>query len=385
MPHLLFKRTLGMASICTLIFTTPILAVGQEDIDPEIAIIRPPKTTHIDDLANELLIQILKFAKDNKNVTDLKLVCKRFHDLVWKGMHAIVLRLTLPTGVDPEAYKEKLQNIQNVCIHRNFGEGGPIASLKIFPKLNSSVKTIKLDNQEISDEEFEALLPTLPASLETLDLSSNQIGAKGAKLLANAIAKKAFPKLQALYLAGNKIGDEGLGALASYLNQLTVFDLKDNEIKNITPLINALVEGKGGKLKEFALTYSNEDGDAKIAELLNALPEGVERLELSRSAMEQTSSGVLINKPFPHLKALNISGNRISVEDTKAILSTLGRHSTKLETLNFGKMTEPWQAADITYLVERFQQQEFKNLKSLSLPNHRIRNKGVMELFAPVC
>ena len=56
--------------------------------------------------------------------------------------------------------------------------------------------------------------PLALASLESINLSLNQIGDAGVTSLASACAKGALPLLKELFLSRNQIGDAGVSALA---------------------------------------------------------------------------------------------------------------------------------------------------------------------------
>jgi len=59
-------------------------------------------------------------------------------------------------------------------------------------------------------------------NISNLNLSNNQIGDDGVKLLADSLAKGEMPKLKVLHLHGNKITDEGQDALVNVLKNETV-------------------------------------------------------------------------------------------------------------------------------------------------------------------
>lgn len=67
-------------------------------------------------------------------------------------------------------------------------------------------------------------LPYL-STLSTIDVSNNQIGDDGAKILANSLSKGEMPNLKKLHLEGNNITDEGQDALINALKNETVQDV----------------------------------------------------------------------------------------------------------------------------------------------------------------
>ena len=50
------------------------------------------------------------------------------------------------------------------------------------------------------------------ASLDTLNLSDNEIGEAGMTAFADAVGKGALPQLEILFIYGNRIGDDGISA-----------------------------------------------------------------------------------------------------------------------------------------------------------------------------
>jgi hypothetical protein len=58
-------------------------------------------------------------------------------------------------------------------------------------------------------------------NISNLNLSNNQIGDDGVKLLADSLAKGEMPKLKVLHLHGNKITDEGQGFLIDSLKAIS--------------------------------------------------------------------------------------------------------------------------------------------------------------------
>jgi tetratricopeptide (TPR) repeat protein len=65
---------------------------------------------------------------------------------------------------------------------------------------------------QMSNFDYFLKLPYL-SKVSTIDLSNNQIDDKGAKVLADSLAKGEMPKLKVLHLEGNNITDEGETAL----------------------------------------------------------------------------------------------------------------------------------------------------------------------------
>jgi hypothetical protein len=88
-------------------------------------------------------------------------------------------------------------------------------------------------------------------NISNLNLSNNQIGDEGAKLLADSLAKGQMPKLKVLHLHGNKITDEG-----------TKLFIKALESPNVTEVSIILrIANKADEVKDFVVETIGEIKD----------------------------------------------------------------------------------------------------------------------------
>jgi tetratricopeptide (TPR) repeat protein len=77
---------------------------------------------------------------------------------------------------------------------------------------------------QMSNFDYFLKVPYL-SQVSTIDVSNNQIGDDGAKVIADSLIKGKFPHLKTLRLEGNKLTDEGQDALINALKNETVQDV----------------------------------------------------------------------------------------------------------------------------------------------------------------
>jgi len=145
--------------------------------------------------------------------------------------------------------------------------------------------------------------------LEALSLFHNQIGNTGCMALAAALAKEgAAPRLKQLDLRSNKIGDEGCDALAAALGKegaaprLDHLSLGDNEIGDEGCKALAAALGKEGAAPrlEYLGLRENKIGDEGCDALAAALKEGAAPSLKARDATLATRpSPVQCSSPLP--------------------------------------------------------------------------------------
>jgi Ran GTPase-activating protein (RanGAP) involved in mRNA processing and transport len=98
---------------------------------------------------------------------------------------------------------------------------------------NTTLQKLKIESNFISSTGVGVLLETMEQSchITDLDLHANRIGSEGAGLLARSLRNNALPNLSRLFLSACDIGDDGLIALVSALEQnksLLHLDLRHN-------------------------------------------------------------------------------------------------------------------------------------------------------------
>jgi hypothetical protein len=141
--------------------------------------------------------------------------------------------------------------------------------------INLSLSIRMLQSLDVRDCEIgaagaKALAEVLSSSLlQNLYLGWNEIGDEGVRALANALPTS---RLQILHLAENNITDEGAKALATGLStsQVQTLDLVYNKIG--TSGAKALAEVLSGSMLQNLNLGSNEIGDEGVRALANALP-----------------------------------------------------------------------------------------------------------------
>ena len=120
----------------------------------------------------------------------------------------------------------------------------------------------------------------------------NKIGNEGLTALARALADGAAPELKELELKDNKIGNEGLTALARALADGAAPELKELKSRNkkignegLKALARALADGAAPKLKELNLGMNDFSGaDEGLRLLGQAKLPALKKLDLSNSS-----------------------------------------------------------------------------------------------------
>ena len=125
---------------------------------------------------------------------------------------------------------------------------------------------------------FEDLGPRSLPSLVDLDLEGNNIGPTGAEALAAALRSRAMPMLQALDLNANALGNQGAAAIAPPLRKLPALEsliLTSCEIgdEGVSSLFSDLGKDEFRKLEYLEIT-DNELTDEGCATLAVAIKNG---------------------------------------------------------------------------------------------------------------
>jgi len=231
---------------------------------------------------------------------------------------------------------------------RVYGESKAEAKL---PQLKQLTK-LYLSNNKIGDEGVKALALALSQlnQLTTLGLSYNKIGDEGVKALVLALALPQLNQLTALGLSHNNIGDEGVKALAlvlPQLNQLTTLYLSYNKI--------------------------GDEGMKALAVVLPQLKHQLTTLDLSDNNIgdEGVKALALVLPQLNQLTELDLDGNNIGDEGMKAlavVLPQLNQFTTLgLSCNNIG-------AEGVKALALALPQ--LKQLTALGLSNNNIGDEG---------
>ncbi|CAM4892110.1 unnamed protein product [Rotaria socialis] len=217
-----------------------------------------------------------------------------------------------------------------------------------------SLKFMALTDVDMEIVAYYAILRN--ATLTTLDISSNKIGADGAKQLANALANnKTLTTLNLLFneigedgakhladalannktlttlnIAWNKIGNEGAGYLANALDNsktLTTLDISSNKIgaDGAKQLANTLANNKTLTTLNLLFNEIGEDGAKHLADVL-----ANNKVTLNQSSPIAYIVNILLMQT---LTTLNIAWNKIGNEGAGYLANALDNNKT-LTTLN---------------------------------------------------
>ncbi|CAK0841104.1 unnamed protein product [Prorocentrum cordatum] len=156
-----------------------------------------------------------------------------------------------------------------------------------FAQRFESVESLFYEVLGWGDEEVRQLAVVLASGalprLQALDLFGNRVGDEGAAALAAALrAPGALPSLQVLNLTNNRVGDEGAAALAAALRapgalpSLQVLDLGDNRVGAEGAAVLAAALRAPGALPRLQLLHlgGNRVGDEGAAALRAAWAAG---------------------------------------------------------------------------------------------------------------
>ncbi|XP_062307505.1 NACHT, LRR and PYD domains-containing protein 12-like isoform X1 [Osmerus eperlanus] len=235
--------------------------------------------------------------------------------------------------------------------------------LRLLPVVKDS-KTALLNDCNLSERCCEALASALPSSeLTELDLSNNNLGDSGMKLLSAGLGNPLC-KLEKLRLSGCHITEEGCASLGSVLKStsfLRQLDLSNNDLKDAgMKLLSAGLGNPLCKLETLRLSgcHITEEGCASLS-----------------SALKSTS----------FLRQLDLSNNDLKDAGMKLLSAGLGNPLCKLETLRLSvcHITEEGCAS----LGSVLKSTSF--LRQLDLSNNDLKDAGMNLLSAglgnPLC
>ncbi|XP_067114428.1 NACHT, LRR and PYD domains-containing protein 12-like isoform X6 [Osmerus mordax] len=213
--------------------------------------------------------------------------------------------------------------------------------LRLLPVVKDS-KTALLNDCNLSARCCEALASALPSSdLTELDLSNNNLGDSGMKLLSAGL-RNPLCKLETLRLSGCHITEEGCASLSSALNStsfLRQLELSNNDLKDAA--IKQLSAGLGNplcKLETLRLSgcHIKEEGCASLASALKSNPV-LRELHLSKCDLQILDMKVLSSlqeNPLCKLESLRLSDCQITEEGCASLGSALKSNPSLLRDLN---------------------------------------------------
>ncbi|XP_067109822.1 LOW QUALITY PROTEIN: protein NLRC3-like [Osmerus mordax] len=186
--------------------------------------------------------------------------------------------------------------------------------LGLLPVVKDS-KTALLNDCNLSERCCEALASALPSSdLTELDLSNNNLGDSGMKLLSAGLGNPLC-KLETLRLSGCHITEEGCASLSSTLKStsfLRQLELSNNDLKDAgMKLLSAGLGNPLCKLETLRLSgcLVTEEGCASLASALRSNPFHLRELDLSynhpgEKGLKLLSAG--LEDPHCRLEKLNV-------------------------------------------------------------------------------
>ncbi|XP_062340619.1 protein NLRC3-like isoform X4 [Osmerus eperlanus] len=186
--------------------------------------------------------------------------------------------------------------------------------LRLLPVVKDS-KTALLNDCNLSARCCEALASALPSSdLTELDLSNNNLGDSGMKLLSAGL-RNPLCKLETLRLSGCHITEEGCASLSSTLKStsfLRHLELSNNDLKDAgMKLLSAGLGNPLCKLETLRLSdcLVTEEGCASLASSLRSNPFHLRELDLSynhpgEKGLKLLSAG--LEDPHCRLEKLNV-------------------------------------------------------------------------------
>ncbi|XP_040604101.1 NLR family CARD domain-containing protein 3 isoform X4 [Mesocricetus auratus] len=196
------------------------------------------------------------------------------------------------------------------------------------------IQSLSLTENQIGNKGAKALARSLLVnrSLITLDLRSNTIGPQGAKALAEALKKNRT--LTSLSLQSNMIKDNGVMCMAEALvsNQtISILQLQKNLIgpTGAQRMADALKQNKSLKELMFSSNTIGDGGAMALAEALK-VNQGLENLDLQSNAISNTGVAVLMRALCVNqtLSSLNLRENSISPEGAQALAQALCMNNT---------------------------------------------------------
>ncbi|XP_071245757.1 NACHT, LRR and PYD domains-containing protein 12-like [Salvelinus alpinus] len=217
--------------------------------------------------------------------------------------------------------------------------------LRLLPVVKAS-RAALLSGCGVTEEGCASLVSALrsnPSHLRELDLSYNQPGDSGVRLLSAAL-EDPHCKLETLRLSGCLVTEEGCASLVSALksnpSHLRELDLSNNDLKDSgVKLLSAGLGNPHCKLETLRLSgcLVTEEGCASLVSALRSNPSHLRELDLSYnhpgdSGVKLLSAG--LEDPHCRLEKLKLSGCGVTEEGCASLVSALRSNPSHLRELD---------------------------------------------------
>ncbi|XP_062319079.1 NLR family CARD domain-containing protein 3-like isoform X2 [Osmerus eperlanus] len=232
---------------------------------------------------------------------------------------------------------EKKMDVFDLKIYSRSEEG----LLRLLPVVKDS-KTALLNDCNLSERCCEALASALPSSeLTELDLSNNNLGDSGMKLLSAGLGNPLC-KLETLRLSGCHITEEGCASLSSALKStsfLRQLELSNNDLKDAgMKLLSAGLGNPLCKLETLRLSgcHITEEGCASLGSVLKSTS-FLRQLDLSNNDLKDAGMKLLsagLGNPLCKLETLRLSGCLVTEEGCASLASALRSNPFHLRELD---------------------------------------------------
>lgn len=231
------------------------------------------------------------------------------------------------------------------------------------------LKSIDLGFNDIGDQGCEAIAKALPDTITTLYLAGNRINEDGATHLAKRIRKGS--QLKRLYLTGNKIGPEGVSAL--------VQAVVDTEV----PAEGS--DGLGTAVEELYLggTAMGDLGCRSIATLLSKSTRirilSLPNCGIDDESMAMFAYGLRSNKDSLPLSKLELSFNRITCRGIEKLVNAIWGSPYLRELSLDNNLIDNIGAQHIGTVLS-----SLSSLEILNVSFNRIKSQGIAYLMKAV-
>eukprot|EP00161_Ancyromonas_sigmoides_P009669 TRINITY_DN239_c1_g2_i3.p1 TRINITY_DN239_c1_g2~~TRINITY_DN239_c1_g2_i3.p1 ORF type:complete len:1507 (-),score=409.47 TRINITY_DN239_c1_g2_i3:10-4530(-) len=254
-------------------------------------------------------------------------------DMLWgKGLY----------GEDANAIAEELKvnaSLTTLYLDDNEIEDEGASTIAEVLKVNASLNSFGLYNNTIGDVGASKIAEALKvnASLTTLDLHTNSIGSKGASSIAEALnvnttfyySFKSNASLTSLDLSGNNIGPEGASSFAEALKvnaSLTCLELAGNEIgpEGASSIAEALKVNASLTSLDLGSNSIGPEGASSIAEALEVNASLTELDLYSNSISPEGASSIAeALKANASMTSLDLQYNSIGDSSASSIAEAL--------------------------------------------------------------